>query len=489
MQQFDAATVRAWCRAAADALLAARDRIDALNVFPVADADTGANLAHTMAAAAGGAQRAAGDDLASVWSAASRGALAEAHGNSGVVLGELLRGFAEVAPADGPGLALALRRAADLAYAAVGDPVEGTVLTVARAAAEAAGDVGEAPLAGVIDAAARGAREALARTPEQLRPLAEAGVVDAGGAGLVVVLDALALLVAGRPATGPTPAPAVPGLSGGAERPGTGGAYEVMYLLDTDGETAGRLRAELAAFGDSLVVAGGGPWSVHVHTPQPGQVVEAGVRAGQPYRVRVTHLADALTGPRMVVAFSYAGLCEVFEQAGATVVRTEPGTDPEALCERVRAAVRPSPGAQVILLPNDGTALAALRQVVADWRRLGARAAIVPCRAQVQGLAALAVHDSRREFDDDVVAMVAAAVTTRHAVLDPPYGEPVTAAVDTVERLMGRDPELVTLVTGHGAPPGLGQQVVERLARHRPGMETVVYDGGQRDHVLLVGVE
>ncbi|MGH3425475.1 MAG: DAK2 domain-containing protein, partial [Nocardioidaceae bacterium] len=265
---------------------------------------------------------------------------------------------------------------------------------------------------------------------------------------------------------------------------------EVMYLLDADGGAAGRLRAELAALGDSLVVAGGGPWSVHVHTPHPGQVIEAGVRAGHPYRVRVAHLADTPTGRRVVVALSYAGLCTIFEQAGATVVRTEAGTHSESLRERVRAAVQPSPGAQVILLPNDGAALAALRQVVADWRGAGARAAIVPSRAQVQGLAALAVHDTRREFDDDVVAMAAAAATTRHGVLDPPYSEPVTAAVDTVERLVaGGDAELVTLVTGQGAPAGLGEQVVERLARHRPGMETIVYDGGQRDHVLLVGVE
>ncbi|MGH3096729.1 MAG: DAK2 domain-containing protein [Streptosporangiales bacterium] len=488
MQQFDASSVRAWCRAAADGLLAARDRLDTLNVFPVADADTGANLAHTMTAAASGAQRAAGDDAAAVWADAARAALAEAHGNSGVVLGELLRGFAEVAPADGAGLARALRRAADLAYAAVADPVEGTILTVARAAADGAA-TGDASLAGVADAAARGAREALERTPLQLPPLAEAGVVDAGGAGLVVVLDALALLCAGKSPADPAPLPTIPApLGPGVDRPGTGGAYEVMYLLDADGTAAATLRAELAALGDSLVVAGGNPWSVHVHTPHPGQVVEAGLRAGRPYRVRVTHLADALSGRRVVVALSYAGLCTVFQQAGATVVATEAGAG--SLGERVRAAVRPAPGAQVILLPNDGAALDPLGEIVADWRRAGARAAVVPSRAQVQGLAALAVHDAGREFDDDVVAMTAAAATTRHAVLDPPYGDPVTAAVDTVDRLVaGGCAEMVTLVTGACAPAGLGEQVVARLAACRPGLETIVYDGGQPDHVLLVGVE
>ncbi|HEX6445785.1 MAG TPA: DAK2 domain-containing protein, partial [Streptosporangiales bacterium] len=290
----DVAGLRAWCHAAVSGLAQVRDAIDELNVFPVADADTGANMHRTMLAAAEAADAADAEARPlAAWASVARAAMLGAQGNSGVILSQLLRGLAERAPATGADLAAALGHATDLAYAAVGEPVEGTMLTVARAAAEAAAKgaaTGDGTLPAVAGAAARGAREALGRTPDQLAVLAEAGVVDAGAAGLVVVLEALATVCSDEPAPGGPPE--IPARRPGRHRApvdGAGPAYEVMYLLDAPEEAIGPLRRRLAALGDSLVVVGGveDGWSVHVHVDDVGPALLAGIDAGRPHRIRV----------------------------------------------------------------------------------------------------------------------------------------------------------------------------------------------------------
>ena len=206
----DAATLRRWCRRSADALAVACTRIDALNVFPVADRDTGTNMLLTMEAAAAAADRSwrAGDQPAGVAEAAAAGSLRAARGSSGVILSRFLHGLAAGLAtrerADGAALQTAFAAAADAAYAAISEPVEGTIVSVARAAAKSAGDADPADLPAVVRAAVAGARAELARTPEQLPALAAAGVVDAAGQGLVVVLEALADSVDGV-TTAPVP--------------------------------------------------------------------------------------------------------------------------------------------------------------------------------------------------------------------------------------------------------------------------------------------
>src|SRR5215472_16393929 len=205
----DGEAVRRWCRLSTDALARARAAIDALNVFPVPDADTGTNMHITLMAAADALP--AGATSAEVWQAAARGALLGACGNSGIIVSQLLRGLADVcapeARCDGVIVARALAHAAASARAAVSRPAEGTVLTVADAAARA-GTGASGTLAAVVTAAAAAAREALAGTREQLDVLAASGVVDAGAAGLCVVLDSLAATVTGGAAAGPFEVPA-----------------------------------------------------------------------------------------------------------------------------------------------------------------------------------------------------------------------------------------------------------------------------------------
>ncbi|MFI6354684.1 DAK2 domain-containing protein [Streptomyces sp. NPDC050743] len=562
----DALAVRTWCGLALGALGRAREEIDAINVYPVADGDTGTNLYLTLESAAtaveavfAGYETGAGKpSLADAVHAMAHGALIGARGNSGTILAQLLRGMAQVlaeggeaAHIDGAGLRLALRRAADSAWQAVAHPVEGTVLTVASAAAEAAEEA-EGDCGTVARAAYEGALTALAATPGQLPVLGRAGVVDAGGRGLVAVLGALVEAFTGEAVR---EAPAAPesltaaGESGQApdavsdgharvesmcdgdlcaEGSENGGpAYEVIYLLEAGDTAVARLRERLDALGDSLVVVGGdGLWNVHVHVDDAGAAVEAGVEAGRPYRIRITHfgLGDVHTGgerpPReraqraVVAVVPGEGLAGLYTEAGATTVLARPG-EPPASGELVQA-VRRAHAREVVLLPNDAelrhTAAAAAEQARAE----GIRVALIPTRSAVQGIAALAVHAPDRRFDEDVVQMTAAAGATRYAELVVAerqswttagicqagdvlglidgdvavIGPDVTATARTVlDRMLQAGGELVTLVVGDGAPETVAEQLEARVRESYLAVDTVVYRGGRQGTLLLIGVE
>lgn len=310
----DAEALLRWCGKAAAELARLAGEIDALNVFPVADADTGTNMWLTMTPAAGAARQAAteGAGLATAAAAASQASLMHARGNSGLILSQLLAGFADAltgCPAAGPAdLARCLDRAAEFAYAAVADPVEGTILSVARAAATAAreavppGTAARGP-GQVAFAAAQGAAAELARTPLRLGVLARAGVVDAGGRGLLAVLAALVHALTGQ--LPQLPAAPVVALNGDAslalrETGGESYRYEVCYLLSAPQEVLPALRQRLASLGDSVVIAGAGQlWRVHVHVNDIGAALEAGRQIGEPQRVTTSRLvAAAVRGDR-----------------------------------------------------------------------------------------------------------------------------------------------------------------------------------------------
>jgi uncharacterized protein len=289
----DAASVRHWCRLAADALGRARAQIDELNVFPVPDGDTGTNLHLTALAAADAADSLQDDvDAARVWRALADGALLGAHGNSGIILSQILRAFGDVLGRGGQ-LGEALQYASQLAYEAVSEPMEGTMLTVLRVAAGVGRD-SSGPTA-VARTAVLHARLALQETTAQLDVLARSNVVDAGAAGLCIVLETLAAVIcdeASRSHGGLcTDEPTEGTLSYGDSLVDHAGGYEVMYLIEADESRAAQLRAELNAIGNSLVVAGqDGSVNIHMHTNVPGAVIEAGIRAGQPRQIRVTYL-------------------------------------------------------------------------------------------------------------------------------------------------------------------------------------------------------
>lgn len=514
MKVLDPPAVRRWARLSADALGQARGEIDALNVFPVADGDTGTNLHLTMLSAAEAVEALPEDvDSAVVWQTLSYGALVGARGNSGVIVSQALRGLAEVLKA-GSDLRAGLVRAAELARQAVARPVEGTVLSVLSAVAAAVRDL-DGDLAEVARRAAGQARAALRRTPEQLDILARSGVVDAGGAGLAIILESLAAVITDsyiQRYDVPAPTARV------APMTEVGAGYEVMYLLDAEDAAVDALRAELDAMGDSLVVVGGdGLWNVHVHVDEAGPAIEAALRAGRPYRIRVTYLAErthrASSGRGVVAVAAGDGIAALFEECGAVVVRRAPGGSPSL--PAMLAAIREA-GSEVAVLPNDEGARAVAAAAAEIAREDGVVVSVLPTKATVQGLAALAVHDPLRRFDDDVVAMTDAAGHTRYGHLTVADREAVTSAglcrpgdvlglIDgdvaviggtleevatlIVDRMVAGGGELVTLVTGADAPVRLAPHVEEHLGAVRPDVDLVVYDGEQGGYPLLIGVE
>ena len=520
----DAAALRNWMRLSQDALAQRRAEIDALNVFPVPDGDTGTNMYLTVEAAALAAAEVT--DPASVpgptADALARGALLGARGNSGVILSQLLRGLADViATTDAPTgqtLVAAMQRAADLAYAAVSRPVEGTVLTVARAAADGAASDGDASVSDVARTAAEHAHRALAMTPTQLPALADAGVVDAGGKGLVVVLDALVEVLTGEVHLDA----AEPVVVAHEPRPHgeyTGPRYEVMYLLDAEDDGIPALRTRLDSLGDSLVVVGGGGlWNVHVHTDAIGESVEAGIEAGRPHRIAVTdlieqqrHLPREIT--RVVVAVAHGpGVAELLEESGAVAVRTPPKGRPSTR-DFVRAVT--SCGArEALLLPSDSDSTPVAKAAAEFLRDDDIRVAVVPSRSVVQTLAAVAVHDPSSRFDDDVVTMARASSATRYGGVTVASKEAITTAgrcqigdvlglVDgdiveigdslegvcllVIDRMSSTTSELVTLVTGSEAPAGLVDAVEQHLQTALIDLEVV--SGGQPYWPVIIGVE
>lgn len=532
--------VRDWAYRALSGLGDARADIDALNVFPVPDGDTGTNLYLTMESACQSVDGCWTDDTgdgppaSAVAKALSTGALLGARGNSGVILSQLLRGTSEVLSGlvegevlDGQAVHDLLRRGAELSYQAVARPVEGTILTVARAAADAAQSAlssGIEDAAGVVEAAAQGAHDALARTPEMLESLRLAGVVDAGGRGLTVVLDALADAVAGfhlGPSVSLPPPTRIPPPQNTEAASHYGGpAYEVMFLLDAEDDALPALREALDGLGDSLVVVGGDRlWNVHVHVDDAGAAVEAAMAAGRPYRLRITHLEPvqgrAPAAARGVVAVAHGpGVAELLERAGVFVVPAKATQRPSM--GEILAAVRLTHSDEVVVLPSDKDTRAVAESAAEEARREGTRVSVIPTRSVVQSLAAVAVHDPMAGFDEDVVAMGRAAGATRYAAVTVASREALTTAgpcvigdilglvngdivkvgtdIAEVARelltgMLAMGGELVTLVLGEDADERLRDDLPDWLGTAFPLAEVSVHEGGQPLWPIIIGVE
>jgi DAK2 domain fusion protein YloV len=527
---------------ATDALAEAREEIDALNVYPVPDGDTGTNMYLTVTAAREAITEAVaqGADFPQALAAFGRGALLGARGNSGVILSQMLGALGKRLASRGADernatvVAEAMRAATTASYAAVGTPVEGTMLSVAAAAATAAEEHAQSPDArarDVFTAAAAAAREALARTPEQLQVLADAGVVDAGGRGLSVILDAAEMVLTGRrpaPVEMPVRRTALPApqmIDGPADDLSENGpAYEVMYLLEAEDDQVAALRKALAGLGDSLVVVGGdGLWNVHVHVDDVGAAVEAGIEAGRPYRIRVTHFAEQVAearvrtserkGRRIVTVAAGPGLAGLFEEAGGVVVHP---SERRPSTREVLDAILESGAEEVICLPNDPDSVR-VAQIAAQTAEQdhGIRVVVIPTQAQVQGLAAVAVHDPARTFDQDVLEMTATARHARHGAVTVAARQAITmagpcepgdalgvvagdfavvgddlftVAAEVAERLLAGGGELVTLVAG-ADDDGLTERLAADIESRHPAVDVMTYDGGQARYPILMAVE
>ena len=567
-----------WMFAAHAALGEAREAIDALNVFPVPDGDTGTNMFLTLDRAMEALLAKGSVHIDSPLSTAltefTHETLLAARGNSGVLLSQLLRGAAEVVrehpdvDVDGIGgehLAQSFDRGRVRARQAVGRPVEGTILTVADALADAALAAAAAggTLAEVSYAALSGAQQALADTPRRLPLLAAAGVVDAGGAGLVLVYAMLHQTITGQPVDAAIPSLAQAGEPGRASVAGPGAgdaghaapgtdtlagalaAYEVMYVLTGLAEARHEnLRLALGAIGDSVVVVGDEVvTTVHVHTRDAGAAVEAGYPFGRPERLRITWLAGPVPGvgegieallspytsttslaargrPRSAVLACAPGprLGGVMSDAGAWVVASAPGH--RATTGDLLAARREIPAESVVLLANHDDTVMAAQLAERLARAEGLPTTVVPTRAAVAGLAALAVHEPSATSEANAELMTAAAQACRVGSLRTAVRDATTAAgpcragdlvayVDREAVSIGLDPdeqadallaalltdasELVTIVEGAEHRDDTDTPLAARLARRlraaHPGLEVTLVPGDPGGYSLLVGVE
>ena len=555
--------------------------INSLNVYPVPDGDTGTNMALTAESVVAEVESAGeAPTMAALCRAVAHGSLMGARGNSGVILSQLLRGLvgeiAALEQVDGPALARALRAASIAADGAVLRPVEGTILSVARAAAGgaaaligqsvpdpadgtgeavAAGGAGSMNLAGggdgpapalvdVAAAARQAAAVALERTPEQLPVLARAGVVDAGGAGLVVLLDSLLHVVDGRPIGAPPSAVhAVVGQDAVlAATAGDGGGetavdelrYEVMYLLEADDATIPAFKDVWAGLGDSIVVVGGdGLWNCHIHTDDVGPAIEAALDAGRPRDIRVTDLreqveevrwvregsagvADEASGPAprtaVVAVANGDGIARIFRSLGVHhVIAGGQSMNPSTaqILEVVEALASP----EVVLLPNNDN----IRPVALQVGELSSRSVqVVPTSSIVEGFAALLEYDPEATAADNASAMAASArrVVAGEVVravrdAEGPDGplragdwmglsrqgievvgaSLAEAACALVAKLLKSSNELVTLIEGEGSSAADTRRITEWLSEQRPDVSVEVHHGGQPLYPYLIGIE
>jgi uncharacterized protein len=545
LQSLDGAAVRHWAANCCDALAIHQDEINALNVFPVADSDTGSNLLATMRAGLDAVLRDGADRDTPPGSTAAvlaRGALMGARGNSGVILSQVLRGLAEAlvgVPLDGSALREGLRRADELATAAVADPVSGTVLTVLHAAAQAAMKAPADDLGAVAAAATIAAAAALTETTHQLDVLAAAGVVDAGGRGLVVLLEALLTVVTERPhaglaVTGTVSSGPLQALQTRRESGPTHYEYEVMYLLDgTDDASVDTLRAELMRLGDCVAVVSSGLttsgeaaalWNVHVHCCDVGAAIEAGIRAGRPHRITVLRFADhpgtgaaALPAPARFIT-GHVVLAMVCGAEVAGLFRGEGVLTASAASSvtELLAVLAGTWARRVTVLAGPAAAIRVAEIAAARAGGTGQEVVVVPTLSPVQALAAIAVHDAGREAAADVRVMTEAVAATRYGeltrvdaatrtwigrcqpgdVLGMIGGEvvlidcdPLAASRALVERMLSAGGELVTILLGQQVPDGVEVMLSKHLRVGYPQVETVLYAGGLPDSLLLIGVE
>lgn len=521
---------------AAEALRRQSDAINAINVFPVPDGDTGTNMSLTMRAAAEDAVAASDRTASGVATAAAKGALMGAKGNSGVILSQILSGLARTPEPldafDAPTLAAGLGRARDAAYAVVGSPREGTILTAIAAAADAAALHAGSDVIALLDAVVAATADAVARTPDLLPVLKEAGVVDSGAQGLYVALDGM-LRALRRDAPSEVRDlgaidPAWLGATARVHDSGEQSGFCTEFVIEGDALDGAAVREALAAFGDSLLVIGGGDVvRVHVHTHTPDDAIASARTFGAvshekidnmetQFRALASNGASGATrtaeGVAVVAIGAGDGIIALFESMGAAVVPGGQTMNPSA--GDIREAIASTGAAEVIVLPNNKNIIMAAKLAAQD--PASARVEVIETRSIPQGVAALVAYNSEATLDENAEAMreaisavrtgeitLAARETTIHGIAIA-EGQPIAlidgdialaaatvaeAVRECVARMLeGRDGAIVTLYAGEGVEVGEAELVAAALRESHPA-EVEVVQGGQPHYPYLVGVE
>ena len=521
------AQARDLVRAALAALEASRDRIDNLNVYPVPDGDTGTNMTLSMRAVRDALDSSTAETTVEVADAVTRASLMGARGNSGVILSQIVRGAVEALAAaaslDAAALAPALRRASDAGYASVRDPEEGTILTVARALAERAEELPpDVPLADALSEILHAGEDALARTQEQLPMLRDAGVVDAGGAGLLEIVRGITAHLRGEPLPEAVETERLP--LEAIHRELSRFRYCTSFFVEGDDADPERLEQELGQLGDSVLVVGSrGTVKAHCHTDEPGRALSLATAVGVIGEVDIKNMhaqtaqrTERLLAPTAdrvcdaVAVCAGAGNARLFQSLGAAQI-VAGGQSMNPPTSDILAAIESVPADEVVVLPNNTNVVASAEQAVTATEK---QARLVRTRSIQAGLSAMVAFDGAQSAEENAAEMEGAAALVRVGAVTRASrstvlgaleieegqflglvdGDPVTTgpvvdvvAREVVERLLVESSDVLTILLGEGAPDA--ERLLSEIETAHPELEIDVHDGGQPHYPLLFSVE
>ena len=520
-----------------DSLQEHKESLNSLNVYPVPDGDTGSNMAATLNSVVSEIESLEENlELENIIDAISHGSLMGARGNSGVIISQILRGFvskiknASRKTIDANLFSEALSEAASAAYEAVGNPVEGTILTVVRETAEAAEKAASEKLSllPLAEIAREAAKRSLDSTPELLPVLARAGVVDAGGSGFLLMLDSLLHIIDDRP----MPEPEVVTASVDSlildvhdETSNSGTRYEVMYFLDAPDDLIPDFKKAWSEIGDSIVVVGGeNIWNCHVHTNNIGAAVEAGISIGKPYEIRVTDLFEEIAGNyhdhdiadpvgcSVIAVANGDGIGEIFRSLGATRI-VNGGQSMNPSTADLLEAAEATASEHVIILPNNSNIVAVAEQVDSQTSKT---VRVVGTHTVTEGFASLLGYDPEATSDKNQTGMLQASqmvesgeITTAVRNSTSEIGEikkgnflglqkgKVTVVAETIveatnnllKEMISDEHEIVTLVSGEDSNKKETDEIVALVNSEYEELEVEVHEGGQPLYPYYIGIE
>ena len=520
-----------------DSLQEHKESLNSLNVYPVPDGDTGSNMAATLNSVVSEIESLEENlELENIIDAISHGSLMGARGNSGVIISQILRGFvskiknASRKTIDANLFSEALSEAASAAYEAVGNPVEGTILTVVRETAEAAEKAASEKLSllPLAEIAREAAKRSLDSTPELLPVLARAGVVDAGGSGFLLMLDSLLHIIDDRP----MPEPEVVTASVDSlildvhdETSNSGTRYEVMYFLDAPDDLIPDFKKAWSEIGDSIVVVGGeNIWNCHVHTNNIGAAVEAGISIGKPYEIRVTDVFEEIAGNyhdhdiadpvgcSVIAVANGDGIGEIFRSLGATRI-VNGGQSMNPSTADLLEAAEATASEHVIILPNNSNIVAVAEQVDSQTSKT---VRVVGTHTVTEGFASLLGYDPEATSDKNQTGMLQASqmvesgeITTAVRNSTSEIGEikkgnflglqkgKVTVVAETIveatnnllKEMISDEHEIVTLVSGEDSNKKETDEIVAWVNSEYEELEVEVHEGGQPLYPYYIGIE
>ncbi len=514
-----------------------QEAINALNVYPVPDGDTGTNMLLTMQSAYAEIESSPQEEVGIIAQQVAHGALMGARGNSGVILSQIFRGFARalegVAAFTTIQLSAALREAAATAYKGVIKPVEGTILTVAREAAEASviAAASSDDLRYVLEQVVREARASVMRTPSLLPVLAEAGVVDAGGQGLLTILEGMLRYIKGEPVDIDSDYVRAVDLHALHPESEEGYGYDIQFIIHGEGLDVEAIRQTIDSMGDcALVVGDSSAVKVHVHSPEPGTPINFGASQGSLSRVIVENMQEQYQGFILskaqqpltpdepvatistVVVAPGPGLAQVFESLGASAV-VPGGQTMNPSTEDLLRAVEQAPSDQVIILPNNKNIIMAAEQAAELANK---KVRVVRTNTVPQGIAALLAlnYQADLESNSHIMSEAASAIQTAEITtavrsvqingvqveegeviglvngkLEAKGDSPEEVTLAALQKMQAADSEIITIYYGESVAADTAQELAATIERVFPEQEVEVVDGGQPHYYYILSAE